>query len=90
MNKIIFSHKIEDYKLSSIKDGVKDYLSNKKITMGMIDSNDSKNKQKKGVLNPIKFTRLDKNNIPVDRNSNIKNNNSTTSTTRVIRRTNGT
>jgi hypothetical protein len=86
LNKIIISHKLEDYKISSIRNIIKNYYKDdNKITMGMPEIESTNKEISTDILNPRKHSILQRNNTSVDYDSNTKNNNTRT---RVIRRIN--
>lgn len=86
LNKMIFTHKLEEYKISSIKKVINHYLeSSKKITLGLQENNDSVNKSSEKT-EPKMSNVLQKNNK--SDGSDYKSSSSSTKS-KVIRRSPG-
>lgn len=88
LNKIIFSHKLEDYKISSIRQMIRNYLDNKdnknKIYFGIEETIKDNNEQIVNKLDPKEPVILQKNgHVSGDKKNTYSNE------TRVLRRTNG-
>lgn len=94
LNKLIYAHKLEDYRTSSIKNDMKSFFEgNNKITMGLQETDNIDKSVEK--LDPKMSNVLQKNGKSLDYSSkkntgsNSSSNSSSSSGSRVIRRTQG-